>query len=416
MSPPEIRTGSLSLRNPRIDLDLEAVLARRYLAAALLLFAVAATIALVVLLRTLQVEEEEEQARIGFEPIAFTDIAGWSDDDHAKAFTALLRSCRKKSAKDTPQAEACAAAVDLAAAGVVTREAARTFFETHFAPFRVVQDIKPGLVTGYYEPEVDGSRTKKGRFQTPVYARPKDLVAVRPDEFRAKYNGELTSMRETPDGLVPFYTREEIEKGALKGRDLEILYLDEPVELFFMQIQGSGRVRLPDGSRVRLGYASKNGHPYTSIGKALVARGEGTPKSMTMDGIKNWIKADADRGKRLMWENKSYVFFEERKGASALDGPVGAQGVALTDGRTLAVDPSYHALGTPIFVVAEKLKDEEKKPFRRLMIAQDVGSAIKGPERGDIYWGSGDKAGDIAGSTMAKAVFIVLKPSGAPAS
>ncbi len=360
--------------------------------------------------------EEEERAKIGFEPITYGEIAGWADDDHAGAFAALIRSCRSGSVKKSPQAEACDAALELAEAGAVEQDAARNFFETHFAPYRVVQDIKPGLVTGYYEPEVEGSKVRQGRFQTPVYARPKDLVSVRPDEFRAKYNTELTAMRETSKGLVPFFTREEIEKGALKGRGLEIAYLAEPVELFFMQIQGSGRVKLPDGTRMRVGYASKNGHPYTSVGKALVARGEGTPKSMSMEGIKSWIKADPERGKRLMWENKSYVFFEERKGAAALDGPVGAQGVALTPGRSLAVDPSFHALGTPIFVIAEELNDDAKKPFRRLMVAQDVGSAIRGPERGDIYWGSGDKAGAIAGTTMAKSVFIVLKPSGAPAS
>ena len=184
-------------------------------------------------------------------------------------------------------------------------------------------------------------------------------------------------MRKTDDGLVPFYTREEIDKGALKGRDLELVYLD-PVELFFMQVQGSGRVRLADGTHLRLGYSTKNGHPYTSIGKKLVELGEGKPKSMTMDGIKEWLRADKERGNKMMWENKSYVFFRLLDAKEGEDGPIGAQGVSLTPGRSLAVDPSFHALGLPVFVAAPELKDETRAPFRRLMIAQDVGLGHQG--------------------------------------
>ncbi len=227
--------------------------------------------------------------------------------------------------------------------------------------------------------------------------------------------GVLTAMRKTDDGLVPFYTREEIDKGALAGRNLELVYLD-PVELFFMQVQGSGRVRLPDGTHVRLGYATKNGHPYTSIGKKLVDLGEGKPKSMSMQGIKAWLHADPERGKKLMWENKSYVFFRLLDEKEGEDGPIGAQSVSLTPERSLAVDPSFHALGLPIFVEAPELTKPDGTPFRRLMIAQDVGSAIKGPERGDIFWGSGDGAGAIAGTTLAPAHFIVLKPNDAAGS
>jgi membrane-bound lytic murein transglycosylase len=207
-------------------------------------------------------------------------------------------------------------------------------------------------------------------------------------------------------------SREEIDKGALAGKGLELVYLD-PVELFFMQVQGSGRVRLPDGTHLRLGYATKNGHPYTSIGKKLVELGEDKPKSMTMQGIKDWLRADKERGNKMMWENKSYVFFRLLDGKEGEDGPIGAQGVSLTPGRSLAVDPSFHALGLPVFVEAPAMKGDGA-PFRRLMIAQDVGSAIKGVERGDIYWGSGDDAGAIAGKTLAPAEFIVLLPNAAP--
>ncbi|HSB59387.1 MAG TPA: MltA domain-containing protein [Methyloceanibacter sp.] len=379
------------------------------IAAALLLGAIAATIALYLLLRETKVEEPV----ISFAPVSFADIEGWRDDDQAAALQALLKSCGKIK-RDSASAEACVAARDLAARGQVSREAARTFFETHYTPNRIVGAPNKGLVTGYYEPEIEGARAKSDKFSVAAYGRPDDLVSVRPDEMRAKDSAEgtLTAMRKTDDGLVPFYTREEIDKGALAGKGLELVYLD-PVELFFMQVQGSGRVRLADGTHLRLGYATKNGHPYTSIGKKLVELGDDKPKSMTMQGIKEWLRADKDRGNKMMWENKSYVFFRLLDGKEGEDGPIGAQGVSLTPGRSLAVDPSFHALGLPVFVEAPEMKGDGA-PFRRLMIAQDVGSAIKGVERGDIYWGSGDDAGAIAGKTLAPAEFIVLLPNAAP--
>ena len=375
----------------------------------MLLAAIAATIAIYLLLRETKVEE----TGISFAPVSFADIEGWQEDDQAAAFQALLRSCGKIK-RDSAYVEACAAAKELAARGEVSREAARSFFEANYTPHRVVGAPKPGLVTGYYEPEIDGARVKSDKFPVAAYGRPDDLVSVKPDEMRARDSaaGVLTAMRKTDDGLVPYYTREEIDEGALAGRDLELVYLD-PVELFFMQVQGSGRVRLPDGSHLRLGYSTKNGHPYTSIGKKLVELSEGKPKSMTMQGIKEWLRADKERGNKMMWENKSYVFFRLLDGKEGEDGPIGAQGVSLTPGRSLAVDPSYHALGLPVFVEAPEIKGDGT-PFRQLMIAQDVGSAIKGVERGDIYWGSGDEAGAIAGKTLAPAQFFVLLPNAAP--
>jgi membrane-bound lytic murein transglycosylase A len=232
---------------------------------------------------------------------------------------------------------------------------------------------------------------------------------VKPDVLRALYNDGLSVMRKSGEELVPYYTRGEIDAGALAGRGLELLYLDDPVELFFMQIQGSGRVRLTDGTWVRLGYAAKNGHSYTSIGRLLAERGEKAPGGLTMEGLKWWLRADPGRGRALMHENKSYVFFRELPKGEAGEGPVGAQGVPLTPGRSLAVDASYHALGTPIFVTAPDLA-AGGAPFRRLMVAQDVGSAIRGLERGDIFFGTGEAAGAIAGTTKHKARFYVLLP------
>jgi membrane-bound lytic murein transglycosylase A len=384
-------------------------------ATVLLLGGIAVTIVLVLLLRGKTVDDEV----VSFAQVTFAELDGWQADDQALAFQALLKSCGKASAKADTDAHAsnggasiCAEALALGSRGEVGRDAARAFFEAHYTPYRVLGAHKPGLVTGYYEPEVDGARERGPRFKVPVYRRPDDLVALTPDEMRARFNDRLTAMRQTSDGLVPYFTREEIDRGALEGRGLEILYLADPVELFFMQVQGSGCVRLADGTTPRLGYAGKNGHPYTSISKLLVERGEGKARGKSMQVIKDWLRADALRGRRLMWKNRSYVFFQEREEEDA--GPIGAQGVALTPGRSLAVDASYHALGLPIFVDAAELKGPDDAPFRRLMIAQDVGSAIRGPERGDIFWGSGEAAGLIAGSTLAPARFTVLLPSPAP--
>ena len=347
--------------------------------------------------------EVKDQA-IRLEPVSFAEIEGWAGDDHAAAFAVLLKSCRKRPGSNP----ACKAA--LALGDKVDGAAARRFFELNFTPYRV-EGEPPGLVTGYYEPEVNGSRERKDKFQVPVYRRPDDLVQVKPDLLRAFFNDSRSVMRRDGEELVPYYTRAEIDAGALQGKGLELLYLDDPVELFFMQVQGSGRVKLPDGSWLRLGYAAKNGHPYTSIGKLLAGRGEARPKDLTMDGLKAWLRADPLRGRGLMRENKSYVFFRELPQAQADEGPVGAQGVTLTPGRSLAVDTAYHALSTPIFVAAPDLATPEGTPFRRLMIAQDVGSAIRGKERGDIYWGSGDAAGAIAGSTLEEARFYILLPN-----
>jgi len=362
----------------------------------LLLGAVVATIALL-LWRC-----EVEQQTIRLKPISFAEIEGWAEDDQSVALPALVKSCRERPAADSTCNDV------LALGDKVDRDTARRFFETHYVPFRVDEE-QPGLVTGYYEPEVKGSRERTGKFQVPVYGRPDDLVQVTPDLLRAFYNDDLSVMRRSGDQLVPYYTRAEIESGALSGRGLELVYLDDPVELFFMQVQGSGRVRLADGSWVRLGYAAKNGHSYTSIGKRLAERSD-RPKDLTMEGLKSWLRADPARGRALMQENKSYVFFRELPQAEAGEGPIGAQGVPLTPGRSLAVDAAFHKLGTPVFVTAPDLKGEDGKPFRRLMIAQDVGSAIRGPERGDIFFGTGDAAGAIAGTTHEKARFFVLLP------
>jgi membrane-bound lytic murein transglycosylase A len=301
---------------------------------------------------------------------------------------------------------ACKAA--LALQDKVTAAQARAFFERHFQPHRVVHDALEGLFTGYYEPVLEGSRTKEGRFQTPLLKRPPDLVTVVP-ETRGAAAGSLTHARRTAAGLVPFATRAEIEAGALAGQSLELLYLADPVDKFFLQVQGSGRIRLPDGSFVRVQYDGKNGHPYSSIGRYLIDKGLLAADKLSLGAIGRWLKADVDRARHVMNQNASYVFFREMPATA--EGPLGAIEVPLIAGRSLAIDPGVHRLGSPIYVSVPTLKPPGyTRAFNRLMVAHDVGSAIRGPERGDIYFGSGTEAGRLAGVTKHAGRFFVLLP------
>lgn len=340
---------------------------------------------------------------ISLRPTRFDDIEGWAEDDHEAAFGAFLRSCEAD--PESPHAKEA-----VALGPSVSGQVARAFFEDRFLPHAIAETASPGFVTGYYEPEIEGSYVRGGPFQVPIYRRPDDLITLAAETERARFNDRITGMRQTAAGQVPYYTRTEIWSGALAGRGLELLYLTDEVELFYMQVQGSGLVRLRERGAVRLCYAGKNGHPYTSIGRLLIERGAIAPDAMSMAAVKAWLRADAARGCALMEENRSYVFFRALDAQEGRDGPRGAQGVTLTPGRSLAVDTAYHPLGLPIFVTADGLMTERGQPFRRLMIAQDVGSAIRGPERGDIFWGTGEEAGAIAGSTRHKARFSVLLP------
>jgi membrane-bound lytic murein transglycosylase A len=363
---------------------------------------------------------------VTFSPLAFAEVPGWDEDDHLAAFKAFLTSCervagaaRERATSDKlppPPAALVAACAGAGQLGThVSRAAAKSFFEAHFTPNAVVHDGARGLLTGYYEPLVEGSRTPQGTFQTPIYKRPPDLVNLVDETQRASVGMGLTHARKTDKGTEPFPTRAQIEQGALKDRNLELLYLADPVEVFFLQVQGSGRVKLSDGSITRIHYDGKNGHPYTSIGRYLIEKGLLAADKVSMGALKRWLKADPERAKQVLWQNASYVFFRELKGPEAA-GPLGALGTRLTPGRSLAVDASHYVLGSPIYVSGEGMTHLSKVgSFHRLMIAQDVGSAIKGPERGDIYFGSGDAAGRLAGVTKHPGRFIVLLPKEVPA-
>jgi membrane-bound lytic murein transglycosylase A len=362
---------------------------------------------------------------LSYQPVAFSQIPGWDRDDHAAAFKAFLKSCdrvlaagRERAAGDKLPGpppgliEVCTAAGKLTAR--IGKEQAKAFFERHFIANALQHSGPQGLLTGYYEPVLDGSRSPQGAFQTPVYRRPPDLVNLVDEAQRAQAGQTLTHARKTATGTEPYATRAEIESGALKGKGLELIYLADPVDLFFMQIQGSGRVKLTDGSIVRLHYDGKNGHPYSSIGRYLIEKGLLAADKVSLGALSNWLKADRERGKQVMWQNASYVFFRELQGAEA-GAARGAMNSPLTPGRSLAVDTAYHVLGSPIFVTGTDMTHVDKSgAFNRLMIAQDVGSAIKGPERGDIYFGSGTAAGRVAGVTKHVGKFIVLLPKTLP--
>jgi membrane-bound lytic murein transglycosylase A len=304
-------------------------------------------------------------AGLRYSRLSFSDLRGWADDDHQAALDVFART-RGQLPPEWPP---------------LTKRDARRFFETNFAPV-LIEDGQPMLFTGYFEPELDASPVQTETHRFPAYAVPPDL-----------------------DRNSPYLTRREIESGALAGEGLELAWFADPVDLFFLQVQGSGRLRFPDGSLVRLGFAAKNGHHYTSIGKVLVARGVARAEDVSPEMIRTWVAAHGAEGRALLWQNESYVFFQRLDDVPVTDGPLGAMGVSVTAGRTLAVDPDVTPLGAPVWI--EKSGDA---PMHRLMVAQDTGSAIKGAQRADIFFGSGDAAGKEAGRVKDGGRMVTLLP------
>ena len=295
-----------------------------------------------------------------------------------------------------------------AAAAVQTDADARIFFETAFQPFAVTVDGEStGLFTGYYEPELRASPVRSAVFSTPLYRRPADLVELDLGRFRADLKGERIVGRVDGAGFVPYHDRGAIMDGVLDAQALELAWLDDPVEAFFLQIQGSGRLVYPDGTAMRVGYAGKNGRPYASIGRALVKRGEITLDEASAQRIKRWVRENPDGARDLLATNESFVFFEAR--ADDGEGPRGAQGAPLTAGRSMAVDRSYLPLGLPVWLDLP-YDGAPSDHIRRIVVAQDVGGAIKGPIRGDFFWGSGDRAGAFAGRMKSRGRYFILLP------
>ncbi len=299
----------------------------------------------------------------------FTDLNGWAADDHAAALAVFRNTCGDMA--DPDWAALCA----LAAEG----PDARTFFELFFRPV-LIEDGQPMLFTGYYEPQLRGSLSPDDVFRYPVYAMPPVAPAIWP-------------------------TRQQIEEGALAGQGLEIAWVDDPVDLFFLQVQGSGRIRLPDQSVIRVGYAGANGLPYTSIGQQLIAQRIYTADQVSAEVIKNWVRRNPEAGQALLWTNQSYVFFREVSEVPADQGPLGAMNRSVTPLRTIAVDPAFVPLGAPVWI-----ETDGADPMQRLMVAQDTGSAIKGAQRADIFFGTGLAAGNQAGRIKDGGRMVVLLP------
>lgn len=361
--------------------------------------------------------------QVTYKRVDFTDLPGWQCDDHADALSAFILSCRVLLSSPGPFDRLALANAMEAALGTPSppdRGEARAFFEKHFVPHRVSSDPavhQPSLLTGYFEPELAASFTRTERFHVPLYGRPPDLVDCLPDSARGTRNGQMTHGKQTANGIVPHATRAEIDDGALDAGCPVVCYLDDEVDAFILHVQGSGLLKFEDGSQVRVGYAGKNGHPYVSIGKILIGEGHFRDGELSLARLVEWLKADRRRARAYIQRNPSFIFFktlvDERGGpASAANG---VNNIPLSAGRSLAVDPEFHPIGTPIFLDAPDLTNAFPnhlgKPFRRLMIAQDVGSAIRGPERGDIFFGTGAKAGELAGGTKHAGTFYALLPA-----
>ncbi len=375
-----------------------------------------------------------------YAPVAWADIAGWSEDDQLPAFAAFRASCKPIAAQRKPSVDPKAPdpkaldtkapdtkALDTKALGTSLRDPcraarianisdgaqARAFFEENFLPLRISRlGESDGLVTGYYEPVIDGSRTPTDVYTVPVYRRPSNLFVrgVRQDAANMPNKGQVFR-KIGRRKLVPYYDRAEIEDGAIAGRGLEICWLKSQTDLLFTQIQGSARIRLEDGSTLRINYDAHNGFPYTPVGRILIERNIIPRDQMSMQRIRQWMEENPDGAKELRRQNRSYVFFREVP-LSDKDEAVGAQGVGLTPGRSIAVDKSLHVYGTPFFIEGELPIDSEqsKTPFRHLMVAQDTGSAIVGPARADIYFGAGAEAGRVSGRLRHNVRFVMLVP------
>jgi len=356
--------------------------------------------------------------KLTLEKISFAELSGWSDDKHAEALAAFLNSCPALakaapavSGNEAPEngfgeAKSWQTICDEAKTVPAGDDrAARAFFEAQFTPYRAGNNGgTEGLFTGYYVPELKGSRKRSAKFRIPIYRVPDDLVTADLGLFKADLKGQRIAGKVENGKLKPYDTRAEIDAGALANRRLEILYVDDPIDAFFLHIQGSGRVVMEDGKAALIGYAGSNGRPYVAIGRELVDKGAMSKDDVTMQSIRNWLAAHPGDAEKTMEQNPSYVFFHELSGADAL----GAEGVALTPGRSLAVDHRFLPYGIPLWLDSRDPMSEQ--PLRRLMIAQDTGGAITGPVRGDVFWGYGHEAGERAGKMKEPGRYFLLLP------
>ncbi|MDH3693383.1 MAG: murein transglycosylase A [Gammaproteobacteria bacterium] len=339
-------------------------------------------------------------------PVDWSKLSGWETDQHAEAWPALISGCNVLSAKTESWKNICRNAQVVKNP---TDEQARSFFEQHFEPHRVNSGKwkNQGLITGYYEPLLHGSFKPTQQFKYPIYRRPDELLTVDLDDLYTDLKGKRTRGRLQDNRVVPFYSRSEIDGPGKPLQGSEILWVDDRDALFFLHVQGSGRVQLPDGDVVNVGYADQNGHPYVSIGRVLIDRSELKKKEVSLFTIRDWLRKHPNQAQSLLNENSSYVFFELSDNDN--QGPTGSLNVPLTAKRSAAVDPNTISLGTPLWIETELL-DSDKSIFNQLIFAQDTGGAIKGSVRADIFWGHGDHAEQMAGKMKQKGKIYALLP------
>jgi membrane-bound lytic murein transglycosylase A len=349
---------------------------------------------------------------VEYERTPWSRLPGWDSDPVQEAWPAFLKSCRAlRFRAEWTQACTAAQSVDGQSSGAV-----RAFFNQYFEPYAVVKQTgtlreESGLITGYYEPLLKGSRTSSPRFRAPLYSPPVDLLTVDLSSLYPELKGKRLRGRVVGNRVVPYFTRAELEASpSLRGR--EIVWVDDAVDAFLLQVQGSGRVELTSGETIRLQYADQNGYPYQSIGRYLVEQGELTVETATMPAIRQWLLSNPARLQEVLNANPSFVFFNEEKLDDPTQGPKGAQGVPLTSGRSIAVDPASVPLGAPVFL--DTTYPATDQPLQRLVIAQDTGGAIRGAVRADFFWGFGHAAGEQAGRMRQTLRMWILWPKGAP--
>ncbi len=359
----------------------------------------------------------DKEDRLALTPAAFEDLKGWEDDSIAEVVPALLRTCARLATlppgMNLGGQENAASVADLrkpcqAAAALQQGDddVARAYFENWFKPFLVTNNEEDeGLFTGYFEAGLEGRLEPDDTYNVPLYMLPDDHVTIELGEFDAALAGRKLVGRIEDGRLRPYPARGKIDAGTLSGRGLELVWVKDAVDAFLLHVQGSGRVTLQDGNVLRLGFAGHNGHDYRSIGRELVKRGELTLDQTSWQGIRNWIRTNPDRAASLLAVNRRYIFFREIKG----DGPIGAAGVVLTAGRSLAVDTRFLPLGLPLWLDTYE-PGSDARPLRRLMMAQDTGNAIRSPVRGDFFWGFGDAALESAGRMRSRGSYYLLLP------
>ena len=340
------------------------------------------------------------------DPVNWSTLQNWSADNHSDVWDGFLKSCQKLEHQHWQQV--CLLAKD---SGDLSDTEARAFFESHFEvrPVFAEDGVAEGLITGYYEPLLRGSREKSEKFRYPLYGVPEDLLVVDLGEVYPQLKNMRLRGKLEGNKVVPYYDRAQLDEdpGLLQGA--EILWVDSLVDVFFLHVQGSGQIQMDDGSRVAVGYAQQNGHPYRSIGRVLIEMGELEQEEVTLFTIRDWLQSNPDQLNAVLEKNPSYIFFELRDAEA--EGPIGSLNVTLTPRRSIAVDRNVIPLGAPVWLQTT-LPDEQQSPFNQLMLAQDTGGAIKGHVRADVFWGRGDEAERMAGLMKQQGRLYVLLPRG----